>query len=271
MRNFFVVCQFLGILFGKTVLHCAAKEPTAQKRYGAHSERCCGVMCMCVYIRVVDMCGGNMCVCSWWMSLLKAMRNEPNRFDAAGHSARALSLACSLHLSLPLSHCSSDWLEIELSCGHATGHYNICIYVWNWESSRFLSISFGFWFSLYAKCLHKHSIVRFVSQRIFSLLEFYYFIFFFSSFFLCPCCCFSWFVCFFPCIWSVFHAIAVCSIFIDDASCLFPFGLKVIWNGYTHTHTRVMNEFDYIKMLSPMAFLHDVCTIYMKIIEHWWF
>lgn len=53
-------------------------------------------------------------------------------------------------------------------------------------------------------------------------------LFYFFFFFFCVLVVVLAGLCFFPCIWSLFHAIAVCSIFIDDASCLFPFGLKVI-------------------------------------------
>lgn len=63
-EKIFVVCQFLGILFGKTVLHCAAKEPTAQKRYGAHTAMVwCGVVWyVCVYIFELSICAEEICV-----------------------------------------------------------------------------------------------------------------------------------------------------------------------------------------------------------------
>lgn len=78
---FCVVLNFFRIFirFGWNIVWWANGNSRAPIRMWVH-RKCVCMCCVCVC-----------CVCSWWMSLLKAMRSEPNRFVAAGHSVCSLS------------------------------------------------------------------------------------------------------------------------------------------------------------------------------------
>lgn len=149
-------------------------------------------------------------------------------------------------------HCSRRlaWNRVDLWACHGPLYY---IYIQNLESSKFLTIPYhisivecsnALRVSLHLLLSRKEHCrcwifiilyVFFVLVVVLAKLHIYMFI---SRRFFC---------------WSRFRAITVLSIFIDDASCLFPFGLKVIWNGYTYTRARFERVRLHIKMLSPLA------------------
>lgn len=163
MRKFLWCVSFLGFFSVKPFYIVRQKSPQP-KRDMVHTASDAVVWCVCVYIFELSICAEEICVfaldeCHY------SKRWGTNRIASmllATPLAHFRSLARSIYRFLCLIVAQIGW---KSSCPVAMPQA-ITIYVYMYEteeSSRFLSISFGFWFSLYAKCLHKHSIVRFVS------------------------------------------------------------------------------------------------------------